>query len=833
MCITALTMLGLVLGAAANERMTANPSEEAILIQQCQEWAANAFGADPPSGPTDRVSLNVLRQEHSVLQYGKSCIETPLKIGDRNFGHGLGTHANSEIAVAVPAGAKAFRAFAGIDVNPDTQGAHGTVVFSADVDGKELFRSGVVRGGEAPLPVEFPLPASAKHLTLKTDSTPDGPAHDQADWAEAQFLLGEGKSIFLDENQNTLLLFGNRPPFSLVYDGKASMEFLAQWQHDVETTENEYARVYRSVWKDPTTALCITAEAKAFTHFPAVEWLLYLENQGTKDTPVIEDIQALDVDLRTGYIRNPVVLHQLEGDACAENSFRPKTATIEVNKNLTIAPTGGRSSSISAFPFFNLQYGHQGVITAVGWTGQWAARFDRGETGPTRMRAGLELTHLILHPGERIRTPRMLVMPWNNDRTAAHNTFRRLLIAHYVPKIDGAPAHPPFALQPFDRYNSRPGWATEAGQLAAVEIAHTIGCDTYWLDAAWFPGNFPNGAGNWFCKPEAFPNGLKPISDACHRYAMKFILWFEPERVAKGTQIATEHPEFVFGGEKGGLFKLNDPEARRWLTELLSRRIEEYGLDWYRNDFNMDPLSSWRDNDSEDRQGMTEIRYIEGLYQMWDELRTRHPGLIIDNCSSGGRRIDLEMISRSIPLWRSDTNCSPNHPEWNQMQTCALSQYIPLHTATPWAPDPYEVRSASTAGLLCQFAYLEDGFNPDEARRLVAEARENAPFWYGDFYPLTNCSIDKSEFVAYQFHRPDLDAGIVLAFRRAECPIKGILLGVQGVNPDTKYRVQYLADDGTTTEQVLSGADMSEALELKLGNKNSSLVVRYQSNDTP
>lgn len=828
MCITALTMLGLLLGAAANEGLAMNSSEKAILIQQCQEWAASVFGKELPSVTADHVQLKVIRQEHSVLQFGKSCIESPMKIGERSFTHGLGTHANSEIAVLIPAGATGFKAFTGIDVNPDTQGIRGTVIFIVEVDGKEVFCSGVVKGGEAPLPVEIALPAGAKQLTLKTDSTPDGASHDQADWAEAQFLLDGGKSIFLDQNQSTLLLFSGRPPFSFLYGGKNAQELIAQWPHEVETTENEAAWIYRSIWKDPATQLCVTAEAKAFKHFPAVDWLLYLENQGTKDTPIIEDIQALDVDLRTGYIRNPVIVHQLEGDACAENSFRPKTTTLETGKNLTLAPTGGRSSSISAFPFFNIQYGEQGVITAVGWTGQWAARLDRCGTGPTRMRAGLELTHLTLHPGERIRTPRMLLMPWNGDRTAAHNTWRRLLITQYVPKIDGAPAHPPFALQPFDRYNSRPGWATEAGQLAAVDVAHSIGCDTYWLDAAWFPGNFPNGVGNWFCKPEAFPNGLKPVSDACHRYNMKFVLWFEPERIAAGTQIAKEHPEFVFGGEKGGLFKLNEPEARRWLTELLSKRIDEYGLDWYRNDFNMDPLSSWRNNDPEDRQGMTEIRYIEGLYEMWDELRARHPGLLIDNCSSGGRRIDLEMISRSIPLWRSDTNCSPNHPEWNQMQTVALCPYVPLHTATPWAPDPYEVRSAATAGLLCQFAYLEDGFSVEEAKRLVAESRENAPYWYGDFYPLTNCSIDKSEFVAYQFHRPDLDAGLVLAFRRAECPIKGILLGVQGVNPAAKYRVQYVAEDGTATEQEISGADLTEALELKLQKKGSSLVVRYQ-----
>jgi len=105
-----------------------------------------------------------------------------------------------------------------------------------------------------------------------------------------------------------------------------------------------------------------------------------------------------------------------------------------------------------------------------------------------------------------------------------------------------------------------------------------VGCDTHWLDAAWFEGGFPNGVGNWFCPPRNFPNGLKPLSDACHQMGLKFLLWFEPERVAPGTQIAREHPEFVFGGDKGGLFKLSDPAARRWLTDLLSRRITEFGL---------------------------------------------------------------------------------------------------------------------------------------------------------------------------------------------------------------------------------------------------------------
>lgn len=122
------------------------------------------------------------------------------------------------------------------------------------------------------------------------------------------------------------------------------------------------------------------------------------------------------------------------------------------------------------------------------------------------------------------------------NRTDTHSGFHlpcNLLIAISVAPID---------------------WPTEAGQLQAVEAAYQMGFDTYWLDAAWFPGGFPNGAGNWFTKRKEFPNGLKPVSDLCHKYRMQFVVWFEPCRVAPGTQIAREHPEFVLGGGRRRAF---------------------------------------------------------------------------------------------------------------------------------------------------------------------------------------------------------------------------------------------------------------------------------------
>ena len=799
----------------------------AAEVQKVLDWTRAVFLGDEAAGPGARVALEVRRQDHNVLRFGQSCMETPIKIGQREFEHGLGTHANSEIAVAIPAGAKAFKAFVGVDNNYDTQGKFGTVEFSVEIEGREVARTPVLRGGGEPYAVEVVIPSGAAQMLLEVDTTADGPACDQSDWADAQFVMADGSLRWLDENQPDAFLMRTAPPFSFVYGGTPSAQLLGGWQRTAETKELE-GRVQHTVqWADPQTGLRVTATVTAFKRYPAVEWLLHFENAGDEDTPIIQDIQALDVALRTGNSKRAAVVHQIAGDDCSERSFMPFDTALEVGESHQMAPVGGRPSN-GTFPFFNCEYNNEGVIVGLGWSGQWAAALERSQTGPTRLRAGMELTHLRLHPGERVRSPRILLMAWKGDRIAAHNRWRRLLLFNYVPKRNGKPLQIPITLQCFDRYSwSRPEWATEAGQLRAVEFAHAAGFEAHWLDAAWFEGGFPNGVGNWYCKPKEFPNGLRPVSDACHEKGMRFVVWFEPERVAAGSQIAREHPEFVFGGQAGGLFKLSDPEARRWLTELLCKRIAEFGLDVYRNDFNIDPLSFWRANDTPDRQGMTEIRYLEGHCEMWDEILRRFPGLFIDNCSSGGRRIDLETIMRSVPLWRSDTSCSPGHADWNQTQTYGLGLYVPMHTACGWTPEPYDFRSSATVSAIAQWDYLNPEFRLALAQETLAEVKENQKYWYGDFYPLSGCTNTPDGWMAYQFHRPDLDAGIVLAFRHAQSNYTGLAVSLRGLKPERTYTVEFIDDARRKTTKQMTGRELMSETELRLP-KTGSLVLRYR-----
>lgn len=133
------------------------------------------------------------------------------------------------------------------------------------------------------------------------------------------------------------------------------------------------------------------------------------------------------------------------------------------------------------------------------------------------------------------------------------------------------------------------------------------------------------------------------------------------------------------------------------MTKYLIAVIKEYGIDCLRIGYNISPDVYWRhlDADDPDRVGMAEIRYVEGLYKMWDDLLQTYPHRFIDNCASGGMRIDLETSARSIPLWRTDATIDPvarldfnQAALHNQVMTAGLSRYVPFSTSGQMGATP-------------------------------------------------------------------------------------------------------------------------------------------------
>ncbi len=500
---------------------------------------------------------------------------------------------------------------------------------------------------------------------------------------------------------------GKVPPFSFKYGGMDSKTFIAGWKYSAEKAVSGDPSIKKSVYSytDNKSGLTVKCFVTSYTDFPAVEWVVRFINRSGSNTPLIEMAEAIDYSFK--YKGNGTfILHHSLGSNAQRSDFKPVDEQLQPGKQVSMMPAGGRSSDNTALPFFNIEAPDgQGTIVAIGWTGKWHADVMQSDGKTVSLKSGLAKMNLVLYPGEEIRTPSICLLFWKGeDRMDGHNRFRQFILAHHFRKINGKFAEYPLSGSfdygdpaPCNEYNCLT--ADYAIALVNRYRQFKVLPEVFWLDAGWYTGcgwdkgDWWQNVGNWTVEKDRFPDGLRPVADAVHAVGSKFMVWFEPERVRKGTQIDKLNPEWLLRlpGEDNALFNLGNKEARLLLTDYISDFITKEGIDYYRQDFNFDPMPYWENNDKPDRTGISEIRHIEGLYAYWDSLLVRFPNLLIDNCASGGRRLDIETTSRSAPLWRTDYQYG--EPNGYQCHTYGLNFYLPIHGTAIYKSENYTFRS--------------------------------------------------------------------------------------------------------------------------------------------
>jgi len=143
-----------------------------------------------------------------------------------------------------------------------------------------------------------------------------------------------------------------------------------------------------------------------------------------------------------------------------------------------------------------------------------------------------------------------------------------------------------------------------------------------------------------------------------------------------------------------------------------------------------------------------------------------------------------------------------------------------------WEVGAYQCRSSATSGLCAEWDILDPAFPLEEARACVAEIRENQKYWYGDYYPLTAWSMAPEHWMAYQFHLPEDDEGIVLAFRREASPYATLQVVLRAIDPGQACSVTFIDEQHPSVANVMSGKDLA-TLELRIPTRKNSLLVRY------
>ncbi|MEO5851093.1 MAG: alpha-galactosidase, partial [Nocardioides sp.] len=319
----------------------------------------------------------------------------------------------------------------------------------------------------------------------------------------------------------------------------------------------------------------------------------------------------------------------------------------------------GRTGSDAAFlmaagtPGFGFRHGQVWAVHTA-WSGNHVVYAERVLSGLRVLGGGEVLLpgEVVLGPGESYTSPWLL---------ATYGAGLDAVAAAFHRHVRARPTHPrsprPVVLNTWEAVY----FDHDLDQLVGLaELGAKVGAERFVLDDGWFLGRRDDtaGLGDWRVDPAVWPLGLAPLVVAVRELGMDFGLWFEPEMVNEDSDVARAHPDWILapGGRlplaarNQQVLNLTIPEAWTFVLESMSTLIGELGVAYVKWDHNRDLVEAGERSTGEPRVHAQTL----AVYELMDELKRRHPGLEIESCSSGGGRVDLEVLQHTDRVWASD-----------------------------------------------------------------------------------------------------------------------------------------------------------------------------------
>ena len=639
-------------------------------------------------------------------------------------------------------------------------------------------------------------------------------------------------------------------PFSFTVDGDEMRgvpeNYRFSWEH---MKVDRAVSVHILKAENPQRNIEIRVEYVEYDDFPVCEWTVWIKNTGKENSKIFEQMRAM----KYSFHEKQGILWKCNGDFNSAKGYTPMKVRL-TEKMIYETPYGGRCCD-RAFPYHRIQFPDYGIVIATGWPAQWDGKFwaenihdDLKDTesdgkGKIWVDIGQQNVHFYLKPRECVRMPRMAVPFHEGSEDRAINLWRRWGVTHLTPCEWENPIRPKLI-----RMNSGGGeeftCATEKNQIEGIENLHRLPLykdSVWWIDAGWYPCEDYTGekhwvrVGTWEADTSRFPRGLGPVGERLEKEGIPFLMWFEPERVMYGQKMEREHPQWILRLKSqrqlseneldGQTFMLNlaNEECVDWLIEHIDHLIKEFRIKIYRQDFNIEPLWYWQDNEEKDRRGILENYHVQGYLRYWDALRLRNPGLIIDACASGGRRYDLETMRRAVPMHPTDYGYGVHSVKLAFAQT--MAEWFPYFRlmVLSWEREDGSYNSDgcfSDGRNQYEHSGKQDAFDvhcalapmisPGDAtgEQLERIWKKGAELMIeGDYYPLTPFSAENDHYVARQFWKPEQKEGFVQIIRLEFCTTDTYHLVLRGLEKECRY---IFRDVETDESFITCGKSMTE-----------------------
>lgn len=290
---------------------------------------------------------------------------------------------------------------------------------------------------------------------------------------------------------------------------------------------------------------------------------------------------------------------------------------------------------------------------------------------------------------------------------------------------------------------------TTEKELPLIEAAKEAGCEYYVIDAGWYADGFWwDYVGEWLPSAKRFPNGLEEVTNRIVEKGMVPGVWLELEVMGIKCPLADQVPEdwyFIRHGKKvsdRSRYQLDfrNPAVQKYASDVIDRLVRDYRVGYIKMDYNIEPGIGTEIGADSFGEGLLghERAYLEWLEGIFE----KYPQLVIENCSSGGLRMDYAMLSRYSIQSTSDTE---DYIKYSTIAANAPSALTPEQAAVWSYPlkegdDEEAVFNMVNAMLLRihqsghlaqisreRFALVKEGI--DYYKKIRRDLRQGLPFW--------------------------------------------------------------------------------------------------------
>lgn len=624
----------------------------------------------------------------------------------------------------------------------------------------------------------------------------------------------------------------------------------------VERTATNGGELFTIKTKDKVQPFYANICYRTYQQADVIETWVELTNREKKDVVLMQYASAyLPVRSAQAWLSHQ---HGQWGNECCMTE-EPLTPGMKVISNRD----GGRNSQLD-HPELMLSLDGKPTETsgrvigaALCWSGNYKLRIatDATDTHLRHLIAGIDETaaDYRLRPGQTLRTPELALTFSTTGKGGVSRNMHRWARQY---KLHNGMAVRDVLLNSWEGVYLD---ITEEKMMTLMEGVKQLGGELFVMDDGWFASEKYNrdkdnaALGDWDVDKRKLPGGVQPLIDKATQLGLKFGIWIEPEMSNwKASALYDKHPDWFLQNtgvepvlQRGGTqatLDLCNPKVQDFVFDIVDRLMTEYPQLYYIKWDDNAPIVNYGSTYlGADRQSQLYTDYHLALRKVLERIRAKYPRLVIQDCASGGGRVNYGLLPYFDEFWTSD-NTDALQRVYIQWGT---SQFFPANAMAAHVSASPNHQTGRRLPLKFRFDVAESGrlgvemkpsdFNADETRfaqQAIADYKRLRPIiQLGDLYRLRSPYEQDGMAAASMYVSDNKQQAVLFAYKLKHYVGHNIApIRLQGLDANKRYRIHEVnkADDSLKSldGKVISGKVLMEAgLNLALDKEYASRMI--------